>query len=255
MSATKKLKMTVIGCGWLGLPLCKKLQESGSEVITTASTALKVQLLSSQLNALEFKLENSPDDKLLHSDVLIYTIPPKDLKLVETFFSHVNPDQRIIFISSTSVYGKTQGHCDENSPKHPESTNGMLLLKSEEWLKKRFKQLTIIRPGGLYGQNRHPINFLQGKIDLANGEELTHLIHQENCIEAIMNIIKFDQWNEEFNLINDVRITKENYYTDTACLRGLIAPMYISSGKKSFNQTNLSNEKSKRLLFIKYNND
>lgn len=250
-----KLKVSVIGCGWLGLPLCKRLQSLGYEIITTSSHQDKINLLSDQFTILEFDLiKQNPDEQLLNSDFVIYTIPPRELDLVEAFFRKLKADQKTIFISSTSVYGKMQGDCTEDTPKFPESKNGKLLLETETSLKKLVKNLTIIRPGGLYGEKRHPINFLQGKTDLDNGQELTHLVHLDDCINAIIKIMTLNLWGNEFNLVNDIRIKKEKYYPETANLRGLIAPQYKKITNEIKNQTNISNEKSKRLLSMKYMN-
>lgn len=256
MMELKKLKISIIGCGWLGLPLCERLKSLGYEVLTSASTSEKQQKLAQSFKTFLFDIQGPAfDPQLIDCDVLIYTIPPLEPKLVDNFFKRLNPDQKCIFISSTSVYGKSQGPCNEGSPRLPESKNGKILVETETLLRSYLKNLTIIRPAGLYGEDRHPINILQGRSGLTNGEELTHLVHRNDCISALEKIIQLDIWNEDFNLINDCRIKKSLYYTEAAKSRGLIPPLYITDPNVIFlNATSLSNQKSKKLLSLTYAN-
>lgn len=256
MMELKKLKISVIGCGWLGLPLCERLKGLGHVVVTSASTSEKQQKLAQSFKTLLFDIKGPAlDSQLIDCDVLIYTIPPLEPKLVEIFFKKLDPNQKCIFISSTSVYGKSQGPCNENSPRLPESKNGIMLVETEILLRSYLKNLTTIRPAGLYGEDRHPVNSLQGRNGLTNGEEPTHLVHRNDCISAIEKIIQLDIWNEDFNLINDCRIKKSFYYTEVAKSRGLIPPIYITDPNLTFlNATTLSNQKSKKLLSLTYTN-
>ncbi|MBC7538780.1 MAG: NAD(P)-binding domain-containing protein [Bacteriovorax sp.] len=249
----KKLKITVIGCGWLGLPLCERLIADGHKVVTTTTTPEKKEQLSKKLDIHLFDvISQVPDQNLLACDVIIYTIPPLGLGEIERFFHAVDPDSKIIFISSTSVYGKSSGAINEDSELTPQTKNGKYLKASESYLRSHFKNLTIVRPGGLYGESRHPVYFLQGKTDLTTGQELLHLVHLDDCIEAIDKIIENQSWSEDFNLVNDLRISKEDYYTDEARKLGLTPPSYIHTPQE--NPTNISNEKSKKLLSMQYKN-
>lgn len=251
------VKISVIGCGWLGLPMCQSLKSQGHNVTTTASQAIKKNELDSQFKTILFDIKSDLiNDDLLNADVIIYTIPPLGFKEVESFFKTVRSDQKIIFISSTSVYGKSLGECNENTPLNPDTKNGKLLFESEMFLHQNFKNTTIIRPGGLFGEFnnkcRHPIHFLQGKKDLTNGSEWLHLVDGHDCIKAIITIIKNNLWNDDFNLINDMRIRKSEYYPQIAQQLRFLAPHYLDH--PLLNPTKISNEKSKKILSLNYNN-
>lgn len=248
-----KMNISVIGCGWMGLPLCEALMTSGHEVITTTTTASKKEALAEVLNIQLLDVVNDfPDQKILDSDLIIYTIPPLVLQEVEHFFHLLNPDQQIIYISSTSVYGKSHGPVNENSVHFPETNNAKYLSDSESFLRSQFSRLTIVRPGGLYSEDRHPIHSLQGKTGLLSGNELLHLVHRDDVIEAIMKIIENQYWSEDFNLVNDLRILKRIYYPELAKRLGLSPPEYQKSEEQ--NPTNINNEKSKNKLSLMYRN-
>lgn len=246
-----KSKITVIGSGWLGLPLCESLMAAGHTVLTTTTSSVKYEKLHRILNIQVFDcLTQIPDKNLTSSDIIIYTIPPLGPGEVERFFNGVDPVHKIIFISSISVYGKSEGATNEESMFNPQTKNGMLLKDCEGHLRSQFKNLTIIRPGGLYDDNRHPIFSLQGKKNLTTGEEFLHLVHRDNCIEAVLKIIELNCWSEDFNLVNDLRILKKDYYPDVARKLGLVPPEYSQTA--NINPTNISNGKSKKMLALNY---
>jgi nucleoside-diphosphate-sugar epimerase len=260
-----KASVTVIGCGWLGLPLCEALASQGQLAATTSSQPEKIVRLSHQFTILPFDIKTeAPNEDLLMSDVIVYTIPPLGLGEVERFFKKIDPHKKIIFISSISIYGKFLGDCNEETLPIPESKNGKLLIQSESFLRAHFKKLTILRPGGLFGQFdevlRHPINSLQGKKNLTNGSEWLHLVDGHDCLFAIKKIIKDNIWNEDFNLVNDVRVRKSEYYPQIANKLGLTAPQYVDQNEitptsnHTLNHTKISNEKSKKYLSLIYHN-
>ena len=141
---------------------------------------------------------------------------------------------------------------EESSKLSPETQNGKFLKNSEDYLRKRFKNLTIIRPGGLFGEDRHPVFWLQGRSGLTTGDELLHLVHRDDVIESIKKIIEIQLWGEEFNLVNDLRVRKEDYYTEKAKSFGMPIPQYSSTHIE--NPTNISNAKSKKYLSVTYKN-
>lgn len=189
-------------------------------------------------------------DELLHSEgPLIYNIPPLQLPLIKHFFSHIAPDRKILFISSTSVYGKNSGNVDEKTELDLTIGNTQLIA-TEAFLQSRFKNLTILRPGGLYGDKRHPITFLQGKKDLTTGDEFTHLVHLQDCIDAILKILENEIWGDIFNLVSDLDMKKKEYYTEIALKLQLEVPRYQMLKKE--NPTIISNKKSKMMLGLIY---
>jgi len=249
----KNEKICLIGCGWLGKPLALHLIAAGYSVTATTAHNKSSEFKSDGIPYIQFDIASSPEvpDEIINADVLIYTIPPLELTLVKSFFDKIADDKKILFTTSTSVYGKNLGDVDETFEIKIEQTNSALLVETEKFLRSRFTNLTIIRPGGLYGGKRHPIYFLQGKKDLKTGHELLHLVHFKDCIKAIETIVKKDIWNETFNLVSNLSIPKRDYYTTIAAKHSLPLPEY-SDLEDRMVQTRISNEKSKKLLKIDY---
>jgi hypothetical protein len=97
---------------------------------------------------------------------------------------------------------------------------------------------------------------LTGKTNVANPEAPINLIHQEDCIGIISEILKQVQhdkvWNETFNAVAPNHPTRKNYYTEKAKQFHLIAPLFNE------NETNIgkivSSEKLEKFLGYKFKN-
>ncbi|STT07127.1 Nucleoside-diphosphate-sugar epimerase [Klebsiella michiganensis] len=60
---------------------------------------------------------------------------------------------RIIFTSSTSVYGNASGTLKENSPRNPQTASGRVLKELEDWLHNLpGTSVDILRLAGLVGR-------------------------------------------------------------------------------------------------------
>jgi hypothetical protein len=250
----KKLKLGLVGCGWLGKPLAKRLLElSEYKILATSSHDRTLEFQAEGIPYICFDLNTAvAPAQLLECDIIIYTVPPLELGLVSNFFKQLSSDKKIIFTSSTSVYGKNLGNVDEKSLLSKINTSSPLLLSTEEMLSTQFNNLTIIRPGGLYGANRHPVNFLANKKNISGGNDWLHLVSQADCINAIISIMQNNVWGEVINLVSDLRMRKKDYYTEMANKFSLEAPLYTE--EKCETPTKISNEKSKNILKISYLN-
>mgnify|MGYP006177683599 CR=1 FL=1 len=63
--------------------------------------------------------------------------------------------ERVVFISSSAVYGGHDGAwIDESAPTQPKGFNGEILLQAEQWLAEQGLPATALRLAGLYGPGR-----------------------------------------------------------------------------------------------------
>ena len=85
---------------------------------------------------------------------------------------------------------------------------------------------TVLRFGGLIGEDRHPIKFLAGRENLENPEAPINLIHQQDCIGIILRIIEKDCWNETFNAVAPSHPSREDYYSQKALDLNLALPIF-----------------------------
>lgn len=104
-------------------------------------------------------------------------------EIVDSAPAHHIP--RIIFTSSTSVYGDIDGMAKENTERRPVTASGRVLKELEDWLHNLpGTQVDILRLAGLVGPGRHPGRFFAGK-SAPDGQHGVNLVHLEDVIGAI----------------------------------------------------------------------
>lgn len=252
-----------MGCGWLGFPLAQSLIKEGYTVYGTTTSQDKLAFLEkagivSFLIAVSEEGIKGPIAELLGNvNTLIINIPPKlrgsnaenyvqKMEHVQKALKYSNV-QKIVFVSSTSVYGDGQGSVTAVTVPKPTTESGKQLLSSE----KLFRHIpnvetTIIRFGGLIGKDRHPITMLSGKKGLQNGNHPVNLIHLNDCISIISSVIKQNWWGEIFNAVNPFHPPKKEYYSQEAVKRGLEIPEYSHTSPHSGKKID-----SRRLIHVK----
>jgi nucleoside-diphosphate-sugar epimerase len=130
----------------------------------------------------------------------------------------------------------------EETELNPDTESGRQLLEVEQLLQSNpnFKT-TILRFGGLIGEDRHPIKFLAGKTNLDNPNSPINLIHQDDCIGIIQKIIELNSWNETFNAVTPFHASRKEYYTQKAADLNLALPEF-NVENLSFGKTILSSK-------------
>jgi nucleoside-diphosphate-sugar epimerase len=199
---------------------------------------------------------------LHNSEILIIDIPPKlrrnssenFVKKIRNLIPFIENSkiEKIIFISSTSVYSDDNSVVTEATKPNPETEGGKQLLEAENLLLSNSNfTTTVIRFGGLIGENRHPIHFLAGRKNIENPYAPINLIHQLDCIGIIEEILRQAQkdklgFGETFNAVAPFHPSRKTYYSEKALELNLPLPEFDES-KPSVGKT-ISSEKMERIL-------
>ena len=254
--------ISILGMGWLGMPLGARLAESGYAVKGSTTRQGKMAAIlelgiSPYLINVQLELAVSEHETFFNCDVLIITLPPSAMAPKGKSYGRNDrqaPDGRfaeaiqnilsskkaglsqVVYTSSTSVYGDQLGDVDEDTVVNPITRSGRSVFQAEEVIRNEFPgNSTIIRLGGLVGGNRHPGKFLAGRIGVQNGNAPVNLVHREDCIRAIVEIIRQEAWGHTFNLVAKEHPLKKDYYPIVATRAGLIPPQFdplnLNSGK------------------------
>ncbi|AUH01128.1 NAD(P)-dependent oxidoreductase [Prodigiosinella confusarubida] len=238
-------KVSIIGLGWLGMPLALALLGRGYHVVGSKTTDDGVA--AAQLSGIDcYRLQLTPELEcgagdlavLLQTDALIITLPPSRTaqngesymqavqQLVDSALAYGVP--RILFTSSTSVYGRTYGRVKENSPLQPETMTGKALVELEQWLHALPNtSVDILRLAGLVGADRHPGRFLAGRRNLPNGSHGVNLVHQEDVIAAILLLLQLPQGGHLYNLCAPEHPARQDFYPAQARNMHLDPPQFL----------------------------
>jgi nucleoside-diphosphate-sugar epimerase len=239
------MKISIIGLGWLGLPLAKSLQKKGFSVIGSTTSWEKKERITEN-GVLVFQMELAPQPigigftKLFEADIMIITIPPKSqqqpgnlylkqLKYLKEMISK-SEIKKVIFISSTGIY-------PESTKSEPYSESDFISLKNSgnqnqfraESLFKNESTFnaTIIRFGGLMGENRIPGKYFSEKENVI-GHTKVNFIHQEDAVRLIEWVITTELWGKIFNGVAPIHSLRKDIYEKNAAQYGLIAPKSYS---------------------------
>lgn len=171
------------GCGFIGSHLATKLVELGAHVtiIDNLSTGFKenTQNLNDRITFIQGDIENYADCLLATLDTEIvfhlaaFISVPQSLEKprlchttnVDGTFNmleacRVNGVKRLVFSSSSAVYGPTDLRCGENTPTNPKSPYGFSKLIGEELCKQYTTnfgvETVMLRYFNVYGPRQNP---------------------------------------------------------------------------------------------------
>lgn len=260
--------ISILGCGWLGFPLAKKLVEMGYIVKGSTRTAKKISLLHQHkidpfLIEVNKKIKGTNLQHFFNSGILIVNIPPgrKQKAVVRSHPQQIaaivekallHGTKKILFVSSTSVYGNVNRVVTESDEPRPTTASGTALVKVEDLLLRQPDlETTIVRFGGLVGEDRKAGRFLAGKKDVKNGDAPVNMIHRADCLGILTQIIEQESWGDIFNACADEHPTRQAFYTAQAQKQGFELPQF-SETDALVDFKEVSNYKVKKALSYEF---
>lgn len=260
--STSIKKISILGCGWLGLPLGAQLALSGYDIHGSTTSPEKLPVLKAQgihpyLIRVNEQLE-SDNPAFFQTDLLILNIPPGRRRpdVVERYPAEIKTvmeqallggTRRLLFISSTSVYANTNDVVFETEPLKADKGSGLALLQCEKYLRGiPHLPVTILRLAGLVGGDRKAGRFLAGKKDVRNGDAPVNLVHRDDCVAIIRQLIAQDRFGDTFNICADEHPSRKDFYQQQARKEGYEAPSFLPEKTSQFKI--ISNQKIKNAL-------
>ncbi|MDD5580778.1 MAG: SDR family oxidoreductase [Methylobacter sp.] len=199
-------KILIIGCGAIGLKLADLLADRGHEV-----TGLKRNppaLPNSKINffTADITLPATLDKLETDFEQLFFIVSP-DMRNEKSYreiyetgldnllnkFSHAACNPNWIFVSSTSVYGQSQGEwVDETSLAQPENITSKLIRQAEQKLMAANANNISVRFAGIYGPGREYLLRIARQMPLIQQDPpyFTNRIHQVDCIYVLSFLLE-----------------------------------------------------------------
>ena len=235
-------QLSILGCGWLGLPLAKSFIEKGWSVKGSTTSHDKIAVLKEatvipyQIELSQSKVTGEFENFLEGSEILIINIPPQ-IKTSEGPFVEkmkvlmpiikCSTISKLLFVSSTSVYSDKNELVTENTNREALTESGKQLVETEEYLESLdFLKTTIVRFGGLIGGGRNPAKYLAGRKGVDSPNAAVNLIDQQDCIGIIQTVIEKGAWGTSFNAATPDHPSKEEYYNKKTVESNLEPPSF-----------------------------
>ena len=241
------LTVSIMGCGWLGIPLAEALIVEGATIKGSTTREGKLPLLSEK-GIEPYLISLNPEQMIgdlpsfMDTDIVIINIPPgrKSVSVEEGYMAKIEELARninqertkgIIFVSSTSVYGNKKGVVNEGSRPEPVTSSGKALLRAEEFIQSFSVPVSFLRLGGLIGPDRHPGRFFRKVSEVQNGDAPVNLIGLEDVIGVILRILEKEAWGETFHLASTEHPIKRQFYSYAIEAFGGNSPIFKEGGE------------------------
>jgi nucleoside-diphosphate-sugar epimerase len=177
------------------------------------------------------------------ADCVLHLAPPPDRgtrdtrthKLLAALGRGKSLPQRLIYISTSGVYGDCQGAMiDETRAPNPETARAVRRLDAERQLRafgRRNKVLVgILRAPGIYASDRLPVERLQkGTPALAAADDVyTNHIHADDLAAACCAALQHARPNRAYNVSDDSQLQMGEYFDCVADTFGLSRPQRLA---------------------------
>ena len=234
-------KVSIIGLGWLGEAAGLLLQKQGYRVIGSSTRPEKVELFRKKgFDAVHFALDPNPKgtgySRLFDSEILVVTLPPRSrqgdgelylqqLASLRDLAAH-SAVKQVIFISSTGIYpneSKAVPYTEEEQISESNAGNAILCRAEVLMGTSSTYDLTVLRMGGLMGEDRIPGTYFSGKEQVV-GHTRVNFIHQVDAAGMIAWVIIQGLWNQTFNGVAPEHPLRREVYLHNANVLGIPLP-------------------------------
>jgi len=220
-------RILIVGCGYTGLPLALRLQREGHDV----SVWVHSEASAASLSIYSFRqvvIGNVADRAAWQSvrddfDGVVHIASSGkggEEAYREVFVRGIEainaeqPQARRLFVSSTSVYGQTQGEIvTEDSSAEPAVATGLLLRSAEQLALEQGG--IVIRSAGIYGPGRGVLfeKFRRGEAVIeGNGTRWLNMIHRDDLVAAVAHLLNQGVPRQIYNAADDAPVTLLDFY-------------------------------------------
>jgi len=233
--------VSIVGCGYTGLRLAERWQKSGASVRGFATRAERLrQIAAAGAQALPIDLDAAPAPVDFSGHLVYYAVPPArqpgDPRLERFLGGLLGTPKRIIYLSSTGVYGNQAGaRVSEDTPPEPGTERAARRLAAETvlraWAEPRGVSWCVLRVAGIYGPGRLPLERLRRAVPAIVSLEATpgNRIHVTDLVTACMaagTVAAADR--KIYNVSDGSEHSVTDYLRRVATIAGLPAPPLVS---------------------------
>jgi nucleoside-diphosphate-sugar epimerase len=228
------MRVLIVGCGYVGVPLGIELLRLGHEVFglrrnPSAENELKtagIQPLIADVTKPD-ELEKLPCEFDWVVNCVAGGGDAENYR--EVYFNGTknligwlasNPPKKFVYTSSTSVYAQNDGsQVKESSPTEPVAETSRILVETEKILLKAVAErkfpAVILRVAGIYGPDRGHLfkQFLKNEAHIeGDGSRSLNMIHRDDLVGGIITAMKNGRAGEIYNAVDDEPVSQKAFF-------------------------------------------
>jgi len=215
------MRVAILGCGYIGLELGRQLTDAGHEVVgVRRSDSGCAAIEDAGFEAHQADLTD-PDDveALPAADWLVFAASSGGRgaeaaeaiyvdalrSVIDNYGRRESPPDRLVYTSSTGVYGDHDGGwVDESTPLDPTTDKTRVLAEAERIAREHAADYgidgTVARFSGLYGPDRYRLErYLEGPVT----EGYLNMVHRADAAGAVAFLLTEDRARNEVVLVTD----------------------------------------------------
>ena len=206
------MRVVVVGCGYVGLALASQLADSGHRVTgvrRSAAGLTAVEAVDETVDAVRADVTDADSlGRLPDADAVVFAASSGGGgaaaaravyvtglgNVVDEYRSRGSSPDRIVYASSTGVYGDHDGGwVDENTPIEPTTEKTRVLAEAERVAREQSADAgidgTVVRFAGLYGPNRYRLRrYLDGPVTPG----YLNMVHRVDAAGVIRHLLEAD---------------------------------------------------------------
>jgi len=260
------MRVLIVGCGYVGLPLGAALVRQGHEVLGLRRTrTADAQLVAVGVQPVVADITRPDELAKLPGpfDWVVNTVSSTKGGAEEYREVYLNgtrhliewlaaaPPRKFVYTSSTSVYGQTDGSLvKESSPTEPANVTSQLLVGTEKLLLDAALAKTlpavILRVAGIYGPERGHLflQYLRNEARIAGkGERILNMIHRDDLVNAIITALLNGRAGEIYNAADDEPVAQVHFFRWLSETLGKNMPPYATEEENAGRKRGLTNKK------------
>jgi len=251
----------IFGCGYLGQRVARRWREAGDEVFVVTRDGERARLFSEQgyRPIVTDVLQPASLANLPIADTVLYAVGhdrSSGVSILDVYVTGLQnvlqalpaDTKRLIYVSSTGVYGQSQGEwIDEDSPCEPQREGGRACLAAERALTahRLGNRAVTLRLAGLYGPGRVPYagELRQGHPLPAPQHGFLNLIHVDDAVSVVLAAAGRAQIPRTYVVSDGQPVERRAYYEEIARLLHAAPPRFVSPAADSPAATRATGDK------------
>ncbi len=260
------MRVLIVGCGYVGLPLGRLLVERGHSVVgIRRSPAAGDDLRAAGIEPVHVDITRAGDLRELAGpfDWIVNTAASARGGGVEDYRQvycqgtrHLldwlagHPPRKYVYTGSTSVYGQDDGSLvKESSPTIPSAPTAQVLVETEALLLAAAQTgfpAVILRVAGIYGPDRGHLfqQYLKDEARIPGpGLRLLNMIHREDLLGVILTALESGRPGEIYNAVDNEPVAQIHFFRWLSETLGKWMPPFAPEETEPDRKRGLTNKK------------